>query len=150
MVVDRHCPGVAPEAAGHLGGQGRIELLLHYRQLLHPQLLLEIAPNGLRGGRPHQVRAHRLDGAFIGSDPHQEVEQIRGGALVAVGVQGHVLLEGAQGMLQHFWGGQFRCILRHRLVLLKLFRRTNNLTEAGSACLLFRLTREPGRQIWIY
>lgn len=76
MEVDGHGARLPPDPQGNLVHQGRIQTLLRVRQVCNAQWLVEIGADSLGVRCANQVSADRFEGAAMGSDTRQRIEQV--------------------------------------------------------------------------
>jgi hypothetical protein len=134
--VDRHIASLTPHPWRNLLRQGPIQLAFQFRQVFHAQLVFEIAANRFGVRCPDQVSAHGFNRATVGGHTQQHIQQVVGGACVAIRLQRQMLGQHGVSASQHFLIGQFGRIISHGLALLGLLGHADNHTRFGQARLL--------------
>lgn len=146
MKIHSHIPRLTPHAGRNFPRQGRIQSLGQLRQVFDAQFFFEVGANRFRIRGADQVGTDRFEGAPLGGDTQQDLQQVVGSAFVALSLQGQMLSQTILGVGQHFLIRQIQRIICHGLVLRGLRSDTYNPTRLGQARCLFT----PKVQIWIY
>jgi hypothetical protein len=135
MKVDRYITRLTPHPRRNLVRQRGIQAPFQLNQVLHAQLVFEIAADRFGVGCSDQVGAHGFNGALVGGYTQQHIQQAIGGARMAIHLQWQMLSQHGVRVLQHFSIGQFQSIMRHGLALLGLLGRATVLPGSGKPCL---------------
>jgi hypothetical protein len=139
MEINRYVAGLRPHVGGNLGRQRCIHAAFQFRQVIHLQLCLQIATDRLGVGCADLLGTDRLDRASIGGDAQQDLQQILGGADIALSLERQVFPKTGLGMVQHVTVRQFWCIMQHGLVILGWYGCTYNPTKVAASLFMLLL-----------
>lgn len=102
-------------------------------QLLHGELLVEIAAHGVGLGGSGQVAADRFEGLRAGRSCEQDIVEMMALACVALGFERQMLLKDVACRMQGLCVGERWRIVHGGLVLLVIVRWLEQSSNAGQA-----------------